>query len=393
MARRIAQGLSAAIPGQRYQFRLATARDEAELREVIRQCPMDGDLRVTLRREPNYFDAGVVEGPTRQTLVGVQVGGRTGEPDRIVGFGTRSVRPRFVDGEKLAVGYLSGLRILPQHRGGTLLARGYRHFRQLHGDGATTMYLTTIADGNPSALTTIAANRRGMPHYYRLGQYHTCVISARSRWLHKQPSLSGDLNVAGLQPQELPEYIDYLHMQGVERLFFPCYDERDFVGREATFRDLAWEDVLIARRKGRIVGSLALWDQRGFKQSVVEGYGGRLRWLRPYWNAAARIMRWPRFPDVGCAFESVIGALPIVARGEEGVLEGMISRARQHIAEKWPECSSLLLGVFERDRLFDTIHRNSLFRYVTHVYLVYWDDEIDPTRYAGRDIYLELGCL
>ncbi len=55
--------------GERFSFRLAGEADDAALRQLLRETPMDGPVRVTLRREPSYFAAAVVDGPCRQTLV------------------------------------------------------------------------------------------------------------------------------------------------------------------------------------------------------------------------------------------------------------------------------------------------------------------------------------
>ena len=41
--------------GERFGFRLAGEADDAALRQLLRETPMDGPVRVTLRREPSYF--------------------------------------------------------------------------------------------------------------------------------------------------------------------------------------------------------------------------------------------------------------------------------------------------------------------------------------------------
>ena len=83
--------------GRRFDLRQATRADDAQIRRLLREVPMDGPVKVTLRREPSYFASTVVDGPRRQTLV---VHDR--QQDRIVGAASRSVRFRFVDGTLLA---------------------------------------------------------------------------------------------------------------------------------------------------------------------------------------------------------------------------------------------------------------------------------------------------
>ena len=48
----------------------------------------------------------------------------------------------YVNGRPETVGYLSTLRLLAEHRGSGLLARGFGYFRELHQDGQAQLYLT-----------------------------------------------------------------------------------------------------------------------------------------------------------------------------------------------------------------------------------------------------------
>ena len=112
------------------RYDVAQPEDDAQLRDVLAATPMDGHVRVSFRRDPDYFSASVVEGPFRQTLVA-----RDG--DLVAGIGCRSIRSRYVNGVPMPIGYLSGLRLRPPYRGSSLLGRGYRYLHTLHGDGRT----------------------------------------------------------------------------------------------------------------------------------------------------------------------------------------------------------------------------------------------------------------
>src|SRR5438128_9929998 len=110
----------------RYQFDLATEADEADLRRVLAETPMPGRIAVSFRREPSYFAAAEVDGRFRQV-----VAARDMETGRIVGFGSRSVTQRYVNGLPTPIGYLSSLRLVMEHRNRGLLARGYPYCRRL----------------------------------------------------------------------------------------------------------------------------------------------------------------------------------------------------------------------------------------------------------------------
>src|SRR5436190_21794140 len=102
----------------RYRFELATPADDPELRRVLAATPMAGRIAVTFRREPSWFAGAVVDGRFRQVVACRDL--RTGG---IIGFGCRSVRDVFINGQPREVGYLSSLRVLPEHRNIGLVAR------------------------------------------------------------------------------------------------------------------------------------------------------------------------------------------------------------------------------------------------------------------------------
>jgi hypothetical protein len=91
-------------PGISLEF--GTVADDAELRGLLRETPMGGPIRLSLRREPGFFRALAVEGPFQQVIVAREQARR-----RLVGMGTRSIRDRYVERVATPVGYLSGLRI------------------------------------------------------------------------------------------------------------------------------------------------------------------------------------------------------------------------------------------------------------------------------------------
>src|SRR4051794_16637823 len=95
----------------RFRFELATPADDADLRHILAATPMPGRIRVGFQREPSWFAAAVVDGHFRQV-----VACRDSQTGRLIGFGCRSVRRLYVNGAPAEVGYLSGLRVLPEFR-------------------------------------------------------------------------------------------------------------------------------------------------------------------------------------------------------------------------------------------------------------------------------------
>ncbi len=370
----------------RYEFQLASRADDAQLRAILAATPMAGRIAVSFRRDPSFFDAAVVDGDFHQVVVC-----RDRQGGRIVGFGCRSVRDRFANGRPTPVGYLSTLRVLPEYRSLGLVARGFAYFRALHRDGKAPIYLTTIAEGNERALSTLTTGRAGLPEYAFAGRYHTVVIPiARRR--HGFTGRDPALEIRPATAADRDGLVAFLQAVGPARQFFPCLGPDDFFEPASTFRDLAPGDLLLAFRRGRLVGTLGRWSQQGFRQAVVEGYARPLGWLRPVYNAWATVSGRPRLARVGEPIRSLIAAVPTVLDDDVSVFDALL-RAALAGASAGP-ADYLLVGLHETDPLLSTAQRLGAESYVTRMYLVSWEDG-RPFR-AGLDrrpSYLELGLL
>ena len=367
----------------RFRFELATPADDADLRQVLDATPMEGRIAVAFRREPSWFDAAVVDGRMRQV-----VACRDLQSGRIIGFGCRSIREVYVDGRPAHVGYLSSLRLLREYRNFGLVARGYARFRELHGDGRVPFYLTTIAAGNETALRVLTSRRAGLPAYRAAGAYHTVALAVPRR---RRATTGGGVTVRPARPEDLPEVLDFLTTAGPRRQFFPRLQPSDFLSPEGTMRGLSFDKLLLAERGGRLIGTLAGWDQHDYRQSVVRAYNGSIRWARPLYNGWSWFCGRPGLPQTGEAFHYLIGALPVVAEDDASIFAALLEALRHQAAGgPW---THVLVGLHEADPLLRVAQRYQAACYVTKLFLVSWADESCRGLQNGRIPYLELGSL
>lgn len=358
----------------RFRFELAGPADDDDLRHVLAETPTPGTVALSFRREPSFFAASSVDG-FRVEVVAC----RDTETGRIIGFGCRCLRRLFVNGEERTVGYLSSLRVLTRYRNRGLIARGYAFFNRLHTDGQATLYLTTIADGNAVALAVLTAGRAGLPRYHAAGLYHTFAIPSRGIPAEVQPA----------RAEERAEIVAFWQRVGPRRQFFPAYTEDDlFAERGGSLLGLRPGDLWIARRRGDIVGTLGAWDQHAFKQTVVVGYGGWLRWLRPAVNAWATLRGQPRLPRPGEAMRYRVAAVPCVEGDDPAVFDALLRAAAGSGS------GHLMIGLHERDPLAPTAALWAAARYTTRLFVVCRDDgKADRSALDGRPPYLEVGSL
>lgn len=346
---------------------------------------MSGDIQLAFARQPSYFAATAIDGHYVQVVTARDK--RTG---RIVGMGSRSVFQAYVNGTSTDVGYLSGLRLLPEYRSRAgLVARGFRMFRELHADLRVAYYLTTIAADNHAALSVLTSQRAGLPIYHPWGQYHTLTFAARTG---TAPTTTSGVSLRFATSDDADAIAKFLQEQGPRRQFFPVLGEQEFAGHPPRLKGLDSKSILLAWTDRQLVGTLGIWNQSAFKQALVTAYSRRLSLVRPLYNAMAGLRGKPGLPPAGQPMNVRYAAVPVVRPDYSSVASDLVRRAAASLRQS--QADLLLLGLHERDPLLPQLRLLSGREYVTLMYLVYWPDETpDIDQLATRVPYLELGCL
>jgi hypothetical protein len=143
-----------------------------------------------------------------------------------------------------------------------------------------------------------------------------------------------------------------------------------------------------------MVGCLATWDQSSFKQTVVRGYGGRMRPVRPVWNVAARVLGAPRLPAVGEPLCSVFFS-HVAADGDDcDVLMSLIAQAYNQ-AWRRRGVAFATLGFADEHPVVPVLKRS--FRHIEYraaLYLVFYDEGAQAAAALNRCMpHLEIAAL
>ncbi len=364
----------------RFEFTLAGPADDAALRRRMAEDRMDGHVSVSFRREPSYFAGCQLQGEATQVIKCTDR--VTGE---LVGLGSRLTLQGFVNGNPERIGYLSDLRAAPAVRGGTLLARGYRFLRQLHEQDPIPFYYSIILEGNQAALGNLTGARAGLPHYRDLGRILSPAIHldmARHRVRE-----TGLRFVRGRQGQ-LPEIMAFLRREYARKQLAPVYHASDF--GTPRLRDLQPEDITLALRGERIVGTLAAWDQHRFRQTHIERYSTPLALMRPGYNLLARVTPLKPLPATGERIPYFCLALAATERNDPAIFRALLAQVYESRRRgPWNYC---IAGLHESDPLAEVLTEYRRIESAGRLFVIHYPEDEPAFRALDtRPPYVEIG--
>jgi hypothetical protein len=366
----------------RYVFGIAGPADDGELRSRMADDRMEGDIAISFRREPSYFAGCRLQGDATAVMKCVDTA--TG---RIVGLGSRSTQVAYVDGLPQRIGYLADLRGAAEVRRGTLLARGFRLLRELHEHDPVPFCTTVIYEGNAPAVASLVGARAGLPVYRDFGRVLTPAIHLDF------PRLA--LRVDGVEfgrgvTAELPRIVEFVNRSRRRRQFAPVWRVEDFGG--GRLAGLAAGDFFVARAGGRIVGTVAAWDQAALRQTHVERYSRRLALVRPAWNLAARVTPLRPLPAPGARIPFVYLAGAAVEGDDVRLFRGLLRAAYDGLHRgPWHYA---IASLHERDPLAAALDDYRRIPAAGRLFVVHYPEDSAAADRMSPDVpCVEGGCL
>lgn len=363
----------------RYRFEIARPEDADQILEILEEEEFHGALSVLFTRRPDPYESFKREG--RQVDIVIC---RDTVRDRLVGVGAASINTMFVGGEARDVGYLFGLRVRRDYRRRfPFLPRGFAYLFGLERHKNVPFYLTTILEENLEARRLLEKRRASMPVYRYVGDYITYILATG-----RKPKQVPGLLFRRAEAADLHPLIQFLSEQGRRYQFFPVVGQEEIAGRGFP---VGLEDFsLLCDRYGRIVAAGALWDQRGYKQYVLKGYGGLFKLLSPF-SFLLPMFGYPRLAAPGSVLDLCTLSFWAVKDDDAGCFECLLG----HISALARRFSYLVVGIDTRHPLRGVIERRPHLTYKSRMYLVYpRERELQCTPMDhDRVPYLEIGRL
>lgn len=345
------------------RVRPARPDDDAAIRRLLRERALDGAIRLSLTREPSFFASLDRESLRHDTLLVEEA-----DTGALVGMGTRQVQPARLEGEEVPLGYLSQVRLAPGRRlPRRAMIEAWRLFTESRQAGEAPFDLTSITRDNLAARRLLERGLPGQPPYRPLADYAVRTLPTTRR----PPSSTG------IEIREASE-AQWAELQALRRRRL----DAAALALPGPTAPLALR--LVALRRGRLLAGLGLLDASPWRQFVVQGYRGPLRWSRPLANLAAPWIGTPRLPRAGRVLAS--GSVVSLAHqpGEEPAAVALLRHAAFHASRLGLDL--LLVGGLARDGLAPWLDRAlPARRYHTRLYAVAWSPAADFWAEALRE--------
>ncbi|MEA5581228.1 hypothetical protein VB620_07730 [Nodularia harveyana UHCC-0300] len=365
-----------------FQFTLATPADDPALRQRMAQDRMEGNIALSFRREPNYFAGSQVQGETVQVIKCID--NSNGE---IIALGSRLINRAFINGELTKLGYLADLRVNPDYRRGTLLARGYKYLKKLHLKNPVPLYFSLILEGNLPAIKNLTGGRAGLPQYHDLGRIYSPAIHLD---LPKSEIKIRGVTFQRGKPEMLPEILAFIKQWRSQKQFAPDYNIDDFHSHR--LRGLKAEDFYLAIRNNELVGTIAAWEQETFRQTHIESYSPSLARMRFFYNLLAQVTPLKPLPSPGTMVPYFYLAFVAIAHNSPEIFRALLRQLyRDRYQGKW---HYFIAGLHENDPLTAVLKEYRRIDAGGRLFAIHYPDGADSfNQLDGRIPYIEIGAI
>ena len=271
-----------------FYVRDATMDDDVQLTRLIAKSTPCSGVQLAFERYPSYLKASNVHYNNSQALVVVS----DHDPQKVLAMLNIGTRQCYVNGSKRSVHYIADFRLSDFKRKHlSQLLMGYLELNY----SSKELYQSVVLSHTSASFKKIADENTGAPKRYITDQIETHTLTSFKNQKELNPSLivstmaSDDINLVNRFVGHMSDYYNFL----------PAYNFNGILNQDPYWTGLSFDDFLVFRRNGQIVGLCGLWDQTAFKQTRIIDYGKLISWVRPAYNYWAKLNQQLSLPSKG----------------------------------------------------------------------------------------------
>jgi len=357
------------------KMRLASQEDDAALRKLVSEVPMEGEVGLTFQRDPSFFQAESIGNRWLEVML-------LEENGIALGSGTRAGRRFLFEGKEVELGYVGMLRLAQAVRNSISLVRGYRFLSWLHEHSKHQVpyYLTTILSENHTARKLLESGRAGIPSYLPVTEYATYVVGrVPKRWRFPSAEVQVSSDVSDL------ETVLALSREWSKSFSLaPVYSMEDLSWLDT----VRWEVLRVSH--GDASASAILCDMTDLRQTIINGYPLSMRIL-PHINGIMGRLGYPHVPHVGEKLKTVYPCA-LSLRGDEEKASALLVSAIRGMS-KFRE-AFVAIGFDKRLGWSKALSKGSISITDSMVYRVSWEHGLPSLPDLGAEpLHLDVGTL
>jgi GNAT superfamily N-acetyltransferase len=317
--------------------RSASAADNDALNALVRRCPMRADISLIVERDPDFFALSRARGRTSTFLAEID--------GAVVGCISSWRHSAWLGGTPGDICYIGDLRIAPEQRRRGIATQLVSNLDKFLDTLPQVPFLLATGAGNSAVERLTSGFGTGGEPLARIMSWQLLPVVALK--------ISAGLDMGAAEPRdegELALFLDEFHQR---RHCSPIFSGGGLGQLLDRCPGAQLSDYLIARRHGRIVAALGLWDASSVRGTRVVGMPLWMRSLCAAARAVSRITALPPFPQVGTLLRFRYIRHPAFADGHEDSLNSLVRRTvneararREHFvlytcADNDPLCSGV----------------------------------------------------
>lgn len=345
----------------RWSVELATSESGRDLAPIYASDDgFEGDIAVRFLRGSDPYASLLAEGDA--VVIPLM---RDVETGRAVGMAACVIRTAWVNGDAKRVGYLTGMKLVPELRGTIPLIPQVYAFLREHTSNVD-LFVTTILTSNTKARRLLERKHVGMPEYRTVGAYTTHSFRVATPLGPGSRVTRGTLTELEELAESAPSWPSNLAP----------------VSPPTGVTD---SDVRILRdREGAPLAGCVVWDQTSHKQYVITRYAGRyerMSRLPVHW------LGYPRLPQIGVPANRAAITM-LAARDDDADL---VLRLLRGVGWRERHRDFLLAGILQGHPYEAAYARLRTIEYDSILYTVHFT----PDSYGldGRPVALDVGLL
>ena len=360
-------------------YRLGTTADNPKIQDLVAKVTMPGPATFCFQRVPDFFAGAQVIG-TEFVLVVAE----DAERNCLAGLTVISGRDLYISGKVKKIYYSGDTRVDPFYRRrgiGTEMFQVQKTYRK-----PEDLMQGLVVKENEAPIKAGRNAEKGV--FFNDWFSHTIETSFMfSR--KSAPRVPKGVEIRLATPADAALIQAFNEKEAPRRNGYPVYDLQKLMAGDPYYNGLRIQDYALAFKGGQLVGIMAAWNQKAYKQTRIVAFKPIIALVRPLYNVYTKYFGGFTLPKVGGALNYLSLYNILIANDHKDVFRGMIDWVMVNQGKGYDAVATSMAQGDPLDGVPREYKRQKMF--TSHFWLSYGEDPRDSI--DGRPLYVELGRL